>query len=149
MPQYAISGESALATGSWQFLGTPPVEHFTDANTGAQVTGTIDLESTDGNKNFGNIGICYEPVGGSTLTPVGLVLPEFATPPGSFFAQTVSGVVGNLAPGQYNVGLCAEGQSTNTANGHGQVSILMAETASGVSSARPRVGAAPQSHANR
>lgn len=149
MAQYAISGGSPAAAGNWQFLGTPPVENFTDAKTGAQVTGTIDLESTDGNKNSGDLGICYEPAGGSTLTSVGFVIPEFATPAGSFFAQTVSGVVGNLTPGQYNVGLCAEAQSTNTANGHGQVSILMAETASGVSSAGPRLGAAPQNHPNR
>jgi hypothetical protein len=61
----------------------------------------------------------------------------------------VSGVVGNLTAGQYNIGLCAEFQSANTLNGLGQVSILMAQTASGVSSAGPRLGAAPQNHPDR
>jgi hypothetical protein len=149
MAQYAILPSSAV-TGTWQFLGTPQAENFTDSNTAAQVTGTIDLATTDGSHNSGYLGICYEPVGGSALTNVGFVFPEFTTPTGSFFAQTVSGAVGNLTPGQYNVGLCAQEQSANTANGHGNVSILMAETASGVSSHGPRLGGAPtQLHPNR
>ena len=150
MAQYQILGGSPAVTGAaWKFLGKPPAQDFTDSKTAAQVTGTIDLATTNGKKNSGFLGICYEPVGGSALTPVGFVFPEFATRADSFFAQTVSGVVGNLKPGQYNVGLCATKQSANTANGHGNVTILMAETASGVSSASPRLGAAPKLRPNR
>jgi len=149
MAQYAILGGGPTVTGNWQFLGMPPADSFTDGNTAAQVTGTIDLATTDGNHNSGFLGICYKPVGGSTLTPVGFVFPEFTTPADSFFAQTVSGVVGNLTPGQYDVGLCASEQSANTANGHGNVTILMAETAAGVSLSGPRHGAARELHPNR
>lgn len=148
MAQYQIGGGSPAVTGAWQFLGTPSTQSFTNNKTAAQVTGTIDLATSDGSKNSGDLGICYQPVGGSTVTSVGHVLPEFATPAGSFFAQTVSGDVGNLTAGQYNIGLCAEFQTANTLNGLGQVTILMAQTASGVSGG-PHLGAAPQNHSNR
>jgi hypothetical protein len=150
MAQYGLTLPAAVTGDAWQFLGTPPAESFTDANTAAQVTGTIDLETSDGNFSSTNLGICYEPVGGSTLTLAGgFIEPDFAAPAGSFFAQTVSGVIGNLTPGQYNVGLCANSESANTRNGFGNVSILMAETAAGVSSTSLHPGAARQNQPNQ
>jgi hypothetical protein len=131
MTQYAPGGATAITGVAWGFLGAPPTETFADSHTAAQVIGTVDEASADGNKNFGEIGVCYEPVGGSTVINVSLVVPEFQAPVGNFFAQTVSGAVGNLAPGQYLVGLCAREQF-DVANGAAAVTILMAQTSSGV-----------------
>lgn len=55
-----------------------------------------------------------------------------------FFAQTVSGDVVNLSAGSYRVGLCADDQS-NVVDGTAAVTITLAETASGVTDAGPRV----------
>ncbi len=53
----------------------------------------------------------------------------------------MSGVVGNLTPGNYYVGLCADDQ-TNVANGLAEVTILLAQTSSGVSYDGPIAGPA-------
>jgi hypothetical protein len=50
---------------------------------------------------------------------------------GSYFTQSVSGDVGDLSEGDYYVGLCAEDQN-DVQNGAANVTITMAETASGV-----------------
>jgi hypothetical protein len=121
--------------GSWQFLGTAPVESFVDANTAAEVTGSVDIASNDGNGIFSELGVCYEPVGGDTVTNVALVAPEFQAPTDSFFAQTVSGVVGNLPTGGYLVGLCSQDETSNVLHGAASGTVIMAETASGVSTA--------------
>jgi hypothetical protein len=140
MTQYAPSGASLQAAG-WGFLGTPPEETFTNAKTAAEVTATVDEASADGNTILSFIGVCYEPVGGSTITNVSEVEPQFAAGADSFFAQTVSGDVGNLTPGNYDVGLCAEDQ-TDVLNGVASVTITMAQTATGVTYAGPRAGTA-------
>jgi hypothetical protein len=72
------------------------------------------------------------------VTNVSDVVPEFTSPADSFFAQTVSGDVGNLSPGQYEVGLCVESETSNTANGAGSVTITLAQTSSGVTYLGPR-----------
>jgi hypothetical protein len=51
--------------------------------------------------------------------------PAFVTVEDSYFAQSVSGAVGNLAAGTYYVGLCAEDQS-DVANGVATVTITVA-----------------------
>jgi hypothetical protein len=140
MTQYAPGGASEQ-TGGWGFLGTPPEEHFTNADTAAEVTGTVDEASADGNAIFDLIGICYEEVGGSTVTNVSEVEPEFTAPEDSYFAQTVSGDVGNLTAGNYDVGLCAEDQ-TDVNNGQSFVTITLAQTTSGVTYDGPRAGTA-------
>jgi uncharacterized protein YaiE (UPF0345 family) len=131
MTEYETYRPSAVA-GGWAFLGTPPEEDFTDSNTAAEVTATVDEASADGKPIFDFIGVCYEPVGGSTVTNVSSVEPQFKAAADSFFAQTVSGDVGGVTPGEYYVGLCAEEQS-DVLNGAASVTILMAETQSGVS----------------
>lgn len=130
MTQYQPSG-AAVVTGSWGFLGAPPQEHFANGHTAAVVTASVDEASADGNEIFDFIGVCYERVGGSTVRAVTEVEPEFAAAANSYFAQTVSGVVGNLPAGQYYVGLCAQDQ-TDVRNGVASVTITMAQTASGV-----------------
>jgi hypothetical protein len=137
------SGDGAIVTtpGSFAFTGSTVTEHFADSNTAAEVTATVDEASNDGKGIDVYLGICYEPVGGSAVTEVSYVEPEFQAPANSYFAQTVSGVVGNLAAGNYLIGLCQENASTNLVNGSGAGTIIMAETASGVSSASLRHGA--------
>jgi hypothetical protein len=140
MTQYAPDGASAQS-GSWGFLGTPAEENFTNSDTAAEVTGTVDEASADGNVIFDYIGVCYEPVGGSTVTDVSYLEPEFTAAADSYFAQTVSGDIGNLTAGNYDVGLCAELQ-TDVLNGEANVTITMAQTTSGVTDDGPRAGTA-------
>jgi hypothetical protein len=128
-------------TGNWGFLGTPPEESFTNSDTAAEVTGTVDEASADGNEIDEDLGICYEPVGGSTVSVVSAVEPEFAAAADSYFAQTVSGDVGDLTAGDYYVGLCAEDQ-TDVLNGSASVTITMAQTTSGVTYDGPKAGTA-------
>ncbi len=130
MTQYAPGG-AAAATSGWAFLGAPPEEAFANTDTAAEVTATVDEASANGNEISDVIGVCYEPVGGSTVTDVSYIEPQFAAATDSYFAQTVSGVVGDLAAGTYSIGLCAEDQS-DVYNGLANVTITMAQTASGV-----------------
>jgi len=131
MTQYEPDGATAITGGSYGFLGTPPEEDFTDGDTAAEVTATVDTASNDGNEIDEVLGICYEPVGGSTIIAVSYVIPQFAAAAQSYFAQTVSGDVGDLAAGDYYVGLCAENQN-DVDNGAANVTITMAETSGGV-----------------
>jgi hypothetical protein len=110
--------------GEPEFLGSVTV-HF-DAKTAAHVVGTQDLASLDGNRIHSEFGICYAPVGGS-LTYVSYVYPEFAATAGSYFAQTVSGVVKGLTPGNYEVGLCAGDETSDVGHGTGAGTVLVAE----------------------
>jgi hypothetical protein len=137
------NGAIGTAPDSYAFTGATVTEHFADSKSAAEVTATLDEASTDGNFIDVFLGICYEPAGGSTLTNVSFVEPNFQAPKDSFFAQTVSGIVGNLAPGDYLIGMCQENASANLENGNGAGTIIMAETASGVSSNGIRHGAAP------
>jgi hypothetical protein len=130
MTQYSPGGATPVTGGTFAFLGSPPQEAFTNADTAAEVTGTVDEASSTGSLIDEFLGICYEPVGGSTVSLVSYVEPEFAAAAGSFFAQTVSGAVGSLG-GEYYVGLCAADQ-TNVRNGVASVTITMAQTSSGV-----------------
>lgn len=131
LTQYKPSGAAAV-TGGWAFLGTAPQEHFRNGKTAALVTGTVDEAASTTSEISDLIGVCYERVGGSTVTSVTSVEPEFAAAVFSYFAQTVSGVVGNLPGGTYTVGLCAESQH-GVLNGEASVTVEMAQTASGVS----------------
>lgn len=146
------AGDGSIVTGSsWAFSGTTVTEHFADTKTAAEVTVTVDEASSNGNGIDGEFGICYEPVGGSTVTAVNHNLePAFQAPANSYFTQTVSGVVGNLAAGDYIIGMCQENDTANLLIGFGAGTIIMAETASGVSSVGLRHGALPaQPHPGR
>jgi hypothetical protein len=128
--QYRPSAATPV-TGGWAFLGSPPQEHFSNKHTAALVTATVDEASSTGGEFDELIGVCYEQLGSSTVTNVAAVQPEFAATADYFWAQTVSGVVGKLSGGTYTVGLCAENQ-TGVSNGQANVTIEMAQTASGV-----------------
>jgi hypothetical protein len=139
MTQYQPDGASSQTGDSWGFLGSPPEENFTNSDTAAEVTGTVDEASADGNDIDEDLGICYEAVGGSTVSDVSYVVPEFVAAADSYFAQTVSGDIGDLTAGNYDVGLCAQNQ-TDVLNGSASVTITMAQTTSGVIYDGPRAG---------
>jgi hypothetical protein len=124
MENFIASGSPGTLTGEPHFLGSVTV-HF-DAKTAAYVVGTQDLASSDGTEIETKFGICYAPVGGP-LTYVGYVYPEFAATADSYFAQTVSGVVKELPPGNYEVGLCAGEETTTVRHGTGNGTVLVAE----------------------
>jgi collagen triple helix repeat protein len=131
MTQYEPDGGTPVTGGSFAFLGAPPEQFFADGGTAAEVTATVDEASADGNQIYEILGICYQPADGSTVTDVAYVIPQFAAAAGSYFTQSVSGDVGDLSEGDYYVGLCAEDQN-DVENGAANVTITMAETASGV-----------------
>jgi hypothetical protein len=147
MTQYAPDGASSQTGSTFGFLGSPPEEHFTNSDTAAEVTASVDEASADGNEIDEVLGICYEPVGGSTVSNVSYVIPEFSAAAEAYFAQTVSGDVGDLTAGNYYVGLCAEDQ-TDADNGAASVTITMAQTTSGVVYDGPNAGA-PRSPASQ
>jgi hypothetical protein len=104
------------------------------------------FQGIEDNGASGYLGVCYEPAGGTGVSEVSQVfvgLNSGEDSPG----VTVSGVVGNVTPGEYYVGLCAEDQGpmyggAGIVNGEASVTIIMAETASGVSYGTRR-GATP------
>lgn len=132
MTQYAPNAVPIVA-GPWAFLGSPPEEDFTNTDTAAEVTASMQEASSNGDEVFGYLGICYESAtAGSPVTDVSKTAPLFAAAQDYFFDETVSGAVGNLPAGDYYVGLCAEDQE-NVINGLASVTITMAQTSSGVS----------------
>lgn len=131
MTHYAPGGATPITGTVYTFLGSPPQLSFANTHTAAEVTGTVDEAPAVTGSITDVLGICSEPAGGSKLTPFAQVAPEFNATANSFFAQTVSGVVGNLAHGKYLVGLCARDQG-NVINGAASVTIVLAQTASGV-----------------
>jgi hypothetical protein len=114
-----------------EFRGEPALLHFQDKNSAAQVTGSIDYASTNGALIESELAVCYAPEGGEIET-VSDVFPEFEASAFSYFAQTVSGVVGNLPAGNYFVGVCTASESSNVSHGANSGSIVFAETKSGV-----------------
>ena len=136
MTQYSPVSATEVLGSNWGFLGAPPTETFANRQTAAEVIGTVDEASYDGVAIAEQIGVCYEPAGGSTVTAVSQLTPAFAAPKLSYFAQTVSGAIGSLTPGRYIVGLCARFQD-HVANGDATVTIVMAQTSSGVSHLAP------------
>lgn len=129
----------ANMTFIWVFCGTPDTVSFT-ADTGVFVTSTIDLASNNGSGLTAYLGVCYATHGSSALISVARVEPQFTAAANAFFAQTVSGVVGNLAAGSYDVGLCTSQETSNVLQGLASTSVLVAETTSGVSAFSQRPG---------
>jgi hypothetical protein len=140
MISFSPSGE--VNEGSTpEFLGEPALLHFAGTNTAAQVTGSLDYASSNGAEIQSQLSVCYAPEG-ETAKTVSSVSPEFVAPAFSFFAQTVTGVVGNLAAGNYFVGVCTRSESSNVLHGDNSGSIVFAETRGGVSFlARPHLSA--------
>ena len=106
-------------------------EHFNNVRTTAQVTVSVDLASANGKPMETQLGICFMPVGGTRATEVSAVAPEFEAPAMSFFAQTVEGMVTDLAPGDYLVGACTADESANVAHGDSAGTIELTETTEG------------------
>ena len=139
-PANARATYAALAEFGATLQGIRP-EDFTDRNTAAQVTGTVAESQSDFNEGGGSgyLGICYKPAGDTGLTAVSQVLIDVPYDFAISGGATVSGIVGNLTPGEYYVGLCAEDQGpkgggdSSVINGDASVTIIMAETASRVS----------------
>ncbi len=125
-------------TSNPTFCGVPDAVTF-DHKTAVLVTGSLDLASDDGLEVQGDVGICYAPHGTSTLTLSSFVYPDFVAPTHSYFAQTVSGVVGGLT-GAYDVGLCLKGQTGNAHNGDFSVTALVTETNKAVKQLGPNPG---------
>lgn len=143
MAQYSnAGGEPDIQGNTWGFLGSPPLEVFTNSDTAAEVVGTVDEESIDSNEVFSFIGVCYEPGGSSEVFNVSNVEAQFTF----YDAQSVSGVVGNLGAGHYYVGLCAKAQSPNLINGPVTASIILAQTTSGVTSGARATPSKPSQH---
>jgi hypothetical protein len=134
MDDFDASNYAVNLTSSWVFVSATVPESFTDANTGATVTGTIDFASDNGEGIDAYFGVCYEEASTSTIENVGYVGPEFTSPAYSYFAQTVSATVGDLSPGTYDLGLCTMEETSNVVHGSGHGTIVLAETASGVTS---------------
>jgi hypothetical protein len=117
MAQYQEVDPPIVTGSDWQFLGSPTKEDFIDSHTAATVIysdGGVTFLSENGNS--GDIGICYEPVGGSTLINVGV--PDIATP---------TAVLSGITAGAYYIGPCAKNQSLVT-NNTDATTIIMAET---------------------
>jgi hypothetical protein len=133
MTQYTANAAPTIPGNVWGFIGSPPLEVFTNSDTAAQVVGTLDESATDGELVQSQLGVCYQPGGTTEVFNVTYVEALSSLRVG-YNAQTVSGVVGNLSAGRYYVRLCANFQ-TDSLNGPASVTIILAQTTSGVTSA--------------
>jgi hypothetical protein len=115
----------------FKFLANTVTEHFSDPNTAAYVTGSLDIASSDGKQLSLALGICEEPLHGSEILPVARVTPEFTSPEESFFAQSISGVATGLTAGDYVLGVCTADETANVLHGDGAGTVLLAQTAEG------------------
>ena len=102
-----------------------------DSKTAVQVTGNLDMASKDGNSMHGELAVCYAKHGSTNLIAVDHVFPSFTASAGSYFAQGVSGTIGDLK-GKYDVGMCLFDETTNAGNGHYSVTMVATETTQGV-----------------
>jgi hypothetical protein len=134
MDSFAATAYPDNATTMWAFVSQTVPETFTNTDTAATVTGTIDFASSNGSEISAFLGVCYEASGSSTLVNTGYVGPQFTLPANSYVAQTVSATVGNLSAGTYNLGLCTMQESSNVEHGDGHGTIILAQTQSGSSS---------------
>jgi hypothetical protein len=125
------------------FIGSTVPVHMNDENTVAQVTATTDFASTNGAPISSLYSICSAPAATPNVTTAwGSIIPQFTAPAGSFFAQTVTAVVGGLtAGGNYIVGACVSNESSNVTHGAGSGSVILAQSASGVNFFGRRKGA--------
>ena len=123
--------ETPNESNEFKFMEGAVTEHFNNVKTTAQVTVSVDIASSDGKPLETHLGICFMPVGGTRATEVSSVTPEFEAAPMSFFAETVEGIVTDLAPGDYLVGACTAEESGNVAHGDSAGTILLSETTEG------------------
>jgi len=121
------------------FQGKPAKVHFNGKSTAAVVTGEIDLASSDGEYLESELAVCYEAEGSKEVNIAAEIFPEFKEEKFNYYSQPVSGVVGNLAAGNYLVGICTLKETANTRHGAATGTVLVAETRAGVSFAS-RIG---------
>jgi hypothetical protein len=143
MTQLFPEGETNTS-GELQFLGKPALETFVDKNTAAQVTGQVDLASNNSAFIEVELAVCYQPQAGGAIKATAEIFPEFKEEAFNFYAQSVSGIVGNLTPGNYLVGICTGFESANTLNGAATGSVILAQTRSGASIAVRRAARSHQ-----
>jgi hypothetical protein len=127
MRSFDASGYPTNTGQRWRFISQAPLMRFAGTRTAAEVTGTVTFASSNGKLMTFDFDVCYQPGAGGALTYVGGVHPKFQAPAYSWLAQTISGVVGGLPPGKYRVGLCASQESTNTMQGLGHGTVILAE----------------------
>ncbi|HKD95441.1 MAG TPA: hypothetical protein VKB43_12105 [Gaiellaceae bacterium] len=118
------------------FCGIPATIKF-DKKTAVLVNASLDLASTDGNEAEAQLGVCYAKHGSTSLVMVQHVSPDFVAPDSSYFAQGVTGFVGNLAAGKYDVGLCLQDETDNMEDGRFTISMLTTEIQSKLSTLKP------------
>jgi hypothetical protein len=129
----AVADTPANGSDTRTFLGKPATVAF-NAKTVAIVSASLDFASSDGAKIDSFFEVCYQGATG----PVNLVTltePNFSALSGSYFSQSVTGVVGGLAPGYYRVGVCTAAETGNVVHGHGAGWVEVAQTTAGVAPA--------------
>lgn len=119
-------GETDVNTSSTPaFAGTPATVTVTNRRTTALVTATLDLGSTNGTV-LANLEVCYQGSGATVFT-AGRVQPDFTGDAGAYYAQTISGAIGNLRAGTYKVGICTDSESANVLHGFGYGTVLVVQ----------------------
>ena len=107
------------------FAGTPATVTVTNRRTTALVTGTLDFGSTDGTV-LANLSVCYQH-GSEDPVVAGRVQPDFTGDAGAYYAQSISGAVGNVGAGTYKVGICTDSESANVLHGFGYGTVLVVQ----------------------
>jgi hypothetical protein len=113
------------------FVGKPVTVKFANKKTSALVTATLDYYSKNGGSIDADLAACYAK-GSAAPKALTRVEPNFTAPAGSYFAQTVSGAVGNLAAGTYRVGVCTWFESGNAGHGHGTATVEVVQAQAAV-----------------
>ncbi|MBS1895677.1 MAG: collagen-like protein [Actinobacteria bacterium] len=120
-----LSLNSTLFNSGLAFVGQTETVPF-DAKTAAHVTASLGFGSSDGKSIRSHFGVCYQPVGGQSEI-VDLIQPEFVIEKGESVVQTVSGAISGLTPGEYVIGACSFGETSNTVHGIGYATVIVAE----------------------
>jgi hypothetical protein len=116
------------------FLGTPATVFLSDARAAAIVNASLDFASDNGAQIDSFFEVCYQASTGPVQL-VNFVEPNFAAAKDSYFAQSVTGVVGGLTAGVYKVGICTAAESSNVIHGNGAGWVEVVQTTAGVTSA--------------
>ncbi len=100
----------------WQWITNPRSEPFANSTFARDLTGTVDLGSSNGEAVTGELGVCYQS-GNGPIRFGNWQLIDFTAPAGQWVEQTVSGTIlpgaNNLPSGTYKVGLCVYRTSQN------------------------------------
>jgi hypothetical protein len=135
---------ATVTGGAWLPLGGEfqDIVDFSSADVSAQVTAMVNLSSADQNTFSGVLSICYRPVSESTVDTVAATYPYFSDPGVSVEPVTVTGLIGDLAPGDYYIGVCAANETENTDNDNANISFIVEQGASPLDA--PHVSLSPR-----